>query len=738
MFRLLDGVPRLSTAGALTVIFAGAYLALGPGCFFSVDEVVLEETAQAVYRRRTLEIPGMNTAVRGRVGAFYAHRGPAMGYVALPFVAVGSALDDRIGSFNGGTAVGPQRGTLDHPLRWGGRYSVFVALIANAVIGGLAVAMLHLIALRLGAADRVALAFACATGGATLLASESTHFFQHPLEAFALLCGFWFLSGRDRDTVVRDAWLGGLGLGLAILARPNAAPAAAVIWLYGAIVARTRVAAGDRRTWLLALAGSTAAPAAGAALLLLYNHLQFGSHLDFGYGDAAAVFSPSVGGPLRALAAYLLSPKLSVFLFAPLTVLIPVAVRQSFRRRPLETAFLVLAAAAHFAVIAFLPNWDCGLAYGPRYVLAPMLLLLPLTLPAFARAFAARSRCWPLALAFLIGAGAFVQLLGVSVDVTANQWYYHQHGIRQARDAVFIASASPVWVHLRDLLEGRNIIPWAWRAISHPGPELVLLGALILVIGAALRLLWTPRRPAGGAALPGVSLLVIGALIGLGFLATSAVEAPVEVRIAQRINAGLAAQQTGRDVEAAELYALVLSLDSRNTFALHNLAVLYEQAGKRAAAMTLYRRALAANPAFAPSAGNLTKLAEQEGSDSGVAQGCASARECYEAGKQSWDLGDRAAALSIWEDAAERFPAHVWLVRNVAWARYELGDYEGAVRAYRQAAALAPADTTIRTDLAWALVAASRFEEARQVCNEVLAHDRGNAAALAILARLPE
>src|SRR5207244_3332688 len=146
----------------LAIAFASLYLIAGAGSFFSVDEVVVEESARAVYSRGDLEVPAMNTAVPGRGGAYYAHRGPALGYVALPFVIFGDFLDDHFGSLKGGIAAGPPRGTLEHPLRWGGRLSVFAALAANAIIGALAVSMLYLLALQMGASHRVAMAMAAA------------------------------------------------------------------------------------------------------------------------------------------------------------------------------------------------------------------------------------------------------------------------------------------------------------------------------------------------------------------------------------------------------------------------------------------------------------------------------------------------------------------------------------------------------------------------------------------------
>ena len=91
----------------------------------------------------------------------------------------------------------------------------------------------------------------------------------------------------------------------------------------------------------------------------------------------------------------------------------------------------------------------------------------------------------------------------------------------------------------------------------------------------------------------------------------------------------------------------------------------------------------------------------------------------------------------LYERALASDPTFTPSVRNIARARYDLADYEGAVENYRRAVELSPSDDDLRTDLAWALLNASRFQEAREVCNEVLAHDSRNAAAQAILARLP-
>jgi len=715
--------PKLSTAFFLSIAFASLFIAVGPGRFFTVDEVVVQEMAEAVYSRGNLEVPSMNTAVAGRGGAYYAHRGPALGYVAIPFVILGDILDNNVGSMLGGIAAGPPVGTLEHPLRWGGRLSIFTALAANAVIGGLAVGMLYLIALRMsGDNARAALLVASAGGIATLLASESTHFFQHPLETLTLLLTFWFLL-CSKEPLYRRALMAGLSAGLAILTRPNAAPAAAVICLCGAIKTWRESVPETRRSLAKAVALLLAPLVLCAALYLVYNDWQFGEQLNFGYLVAPAQQTISVNSlkaratgivlfdVLKATAAYIASPSLSIFLYAPPLILFPFFLRTLVRRWPFETMTILLVSAAHFAGIVFFGVWHGELAYGPRYMLAPMVLLMLLTIPAFERAAAGRP-LWQIAAGVTTAIGLAVQAIGVSVYVVVNEWYRVQHNMIDNAAYVFTASASPVWIQLKDLLAGRNITMWAVRALPHEGGASLIL-AILLVLAAFSA--WNAFRHVKGelhSQLPAAAALGIAALIVLGFAGTSPIRTPPDQRASRLASAGLQAQQAGLSVRAEELYAIVLGLDARNTDALTNLALLYDKFGMTTEAEATRR-----------------KIA---GSD------CLDAKACYEAGKRLLAEKDLAAALNVWEQASQRFPNEASLIRDLAWGRYQFGDYDAAIRDYTKALELSPADNNIRTDLAWALLRAGRLDQARSMCNQVLSTEGQNAAARAILAQLTE
>ena len=86
----------------LFLTFATFYFAIGPGNFFSTDEVRVDETAQAVLLRHTLDIPLMNDSRIGRAQSYYTVNGPGFPFAALPFVYLGLKLDDALGSMNGG------------------------------------------------------------------------------------------------------------------------------------------------------------------------------------------------------------------------------------------------------------------------------------------------------------------------------------------------------------------------------------------------------------------------------------------------------------------------------------------------------------------------------------------------------------------------------------------------------------------------------------------------------------
>lgn len=739
-----------SPAVLLAVCFASLYAAAGPGCFFSVDEVLVEETAQAVVERGALDIPAMNTAKPGVAESYYSNHGPALGFVALPFAAAGILLDDKFGSLRGGTAAGPPLGVPEHPLRWGGRLAIFAILLANALVGGATVAVLYLTGVAMGSSKQAALLMAAAAGAATLLGSESTHFFQHPLEALTLLLGFYFFRDSDLASLARRAALGSISLGLAVLARPNAAPAAAILWCFGVVVASRAGGTGRReRRQVLVRAAliAVAIPVLCGGLYLYYNFLRFGGFLEFGYTSDREQLGLALGQTVRAIAAYLASPSLSLFLFAPPLVLAIPVLGESLRRWPLELRALLLASLVHLLMLCTYRTWHGDLSFGPRFMLAPIVLLMPLTLPAFERAVDG-ARIWRGLVAAAVGTGLLVQALGTAIFVTTNEWYRVQAGINDSGAWVFVPSASPILVDLRDLLAGRNLIPWAIRALKEPGAALVVWIALVAAIfvgSARLALrLWTVEPVRGRvsglgdrSALPDCAAVALAVLVVAGFLFSGRVREPHQAHTETLLARGRFAQEQGRNIAAEELYALVLGLDPARKDALSGMALLEEKAGNFHVAVTLYERSLGTDLSFEPSRRGLARIRPDLKPllPTPKTPSNASPIELFNRGQALWDVGDKEGALALWEEAERRFPAEPWFVRRVARCRYDLGDFDGAVRDYRSAAKMLPKDIGVKIGLAWALLETDESDQARAIVEAVLAEDPGNVEARSILSR---
>lgn len=606
--------PGWPPQAVLLLTFAALYFAIGPGNFFSTEEVGVEEMSQALVLRHTLDIPLMNDSRLGRAQSYYAYSGPGLSFAGLPFVYLGLKLDDAFGSMNGGPLAGyPIGAQEEQPLRWSGRLAISASLIANALISGGIVALLFMVGTRLSGNPRAALLMAVAAGVSTLVMSEATHLFQHALSALMLMAAFWFFGGEQRETQGRRALFGGLSLGVVILSRPNAGPAAFILWLYGMAVAWKLVRdLPDRRLRALRQGLFAAAgPAAGAAGCLYFNYLRFGSITDFGYalGEAAGRTGLAVNAAqiAKAIAAYLLSPALSIFLFAPPLILAVVAGRQAYRRWPLETAALLSGSVAILWFISLFRSWHGDVSYGPRYLLEAIVLLMPLTLPAFEVVADLKSRRAVLAVGGIVLVGALVQLVGVAVYVTVNQWDRTAAGLGLNGAWVFAPSVSPIVCDLKEILAGRNLAPWALRALAQSGWALALLFGLMVAVRAGgrrmLRYFRSPVEELAAVSSDGLAMALVLAAV-LPILAGFALVRPIKdapgIRVFNFQQAGLAAQARGESVAAAEDYAMMLSLDPSNKFARYDLGILEQDAGHTAAALALYGEALRADPSFAP------------------------------------------------------------------------------------------------------------------------------------------
>jgi hypothetical protein len=246
---------------------------------------------------------------------------------------------------------------------------------------------------------------AAALLGTTFLGPLFVSDFQEPyvvlLAALSLERALW---ARRLPESRRAAPLlaSGFALSLSLLAKPTSfllVPALAVA------VAFPRGRRRPGRDLGLLLAG--AAPF--TAVFFWLNAVRFGSALELGYSNAAAMFGHQrVGLAWTALRLTFL-PNRGVLWFAPLVLLAPFGVARAVRgSRRVETLAALLASGAFFGANALWWAWEGGMGWGPRLLAPAVVCLAPL--------LAVRSRRASALAASLAAAGLLVNASGYLVD----------------------------------------------------------------------------------------------------------------------------------------------------------------------------------------------------------------------------------------------------------------------------------------------------------------------------------
>ena len=155
-----------------------------------------------------------------------------------------------------------------------------------------------------------------------------------------------------------------------------------------------------------------------AVALAAYNLLRFGSALDTGNGfvnGLAAMRTIFGGNVLVGLYGLLLSPGKSILLYAPPIAAAAVAAWTLWRSARSEVVLVAGLTLSQLALVAPLVFWHGDSAWGPRY-LVPLVPLLLLPLVAWLRPEYALGRVRTLALAMLTTLGVIVQVLGVTAN----------------------------------------------------------------------------------------------------------------------------------------------------------------------------------------------------------------------------------------------------------------------------------------------------------------------------------
>jgi hypothetical protein len=348
----------------VTLLVLAVYLASARGLRLTYDEyVVFDTTAQLSRGKATVAPPRLpSRAVTRPDGKHAGIYGIGTSVVALPLYEAGKAVSHL--------APKAQRGNV----------VVNMTMFTGSVLTATTVFVLMLLCLLLGAPPAGAVLIGLAYGLGSFAYPHTSTLFTEPGTALLVVTAAYFAiraaarNGRRADLVVC-----GLSAGTALLFRASAVLFLPLFGVY-CIVAGAR--ARDVRRGIEWGAWYTAGAAGPILVLLAVNRWRYGSATNFGYGIDKATRRkyPFV----RGLAGQWLSSGKSVFLYAPIVIVVVLGLWWAVRRAPLAMGLLgsiVLVNTLFFARVQF---WSGDWAWGPRYlqIVLPCLAAMaaPLTI----------------------------------------------------------------------------------------------------------------------------------------------------------------------------------------------------------------------------------------------------------------------------------------------------------------------------------------------------------------------
>ncbi len=406
----------------------------------------LSSPDEEIYLRTTLAFREGETSIeplpdgfgtrRGRGGKQYPQYGPALSFLAAPWVAVGDSL--------AGTVLDMPQGDTDNPAfheDWERFAETFYSFTRhwigyfNGVVTSLTVVILFLWASRISN-PRVGFLVAAFYPLLTIAWPHGRTLFSEPLAALGIFAALWLLL-RDKQTLgaqsekriaglIPSEILAGICYALAVLTRVDSLSVAPPLFLVAAL--RRPAKSGDHtagslsdfqvldlKSWTFARLVKFAAPLFVAVLLIgYYNHLRFGLPWATGYEDQpeGINFDTPV---LIGLHGFLLSPGRSLFVFSPILLLAPFGFYHLWNKDRLLCAALLCTTAFLTLAMSCWRNWAGGWDWGPRHIFQ-VTPLLALSLAACPWKAWWRSYRWRAALLSLVALSFGVQLLGVSED----------------------------------------------------------------------------------------------------------------------------------------------------------------------------------------------------------------------------------------------------------------------------------------------------------------------------------
>jgi hypothetical protein len=373
---------------------------------------------------------------------------------------------------------------------WPALGAVHAALLTNAVVTALtgSVLFLHLVLTGLG--RRASLVCALLFGFGTLAWPYTRTFFAEPLAALGLLVAIRGCSAFRRTRRWTAALLSGLGSGIALSAVLPSIVTLPPLALGLAVSAATGVGGSRWANLLKAVAGWFSGLAGPAMVTFLYNLLRFSSPWTTGWALSAQDFSFPI---LRGLLGLFLSPAKGLALYVPIAILALPGCLLGLRRRRYDSLLILVVLAAFAVVYAKWIRWDAGWAWGTRYLVPILPLMMILVAEVWESVDRRRSISGYVLLSPLVVLTIAVQLVGVAgnfveVEFALREMYslppdgwYHL-----GRRALLDITMSPLTLMARHAWQGEWDVSW----LSQGYPDGLALGAASLGVAAGAVVLW--------------------------------------------------------------------------------------------------------------------------------------------------------------------------------------------------------------------------------------------------------
>ncbi len=302
----------------------------------------------------------------------------------------------------------------------------------NTVITGLTIFLLSMVIHLLGYSKKARILLPLLYGFSTLAFNYARYDYNKCLATFLLLLTFYFALRCIYENKTFHAMASGAALAvLATLRLEMAIVVPLLIWIFYALEGTT--AARIKRTTVFLVPVLT-----GVACVLLYNWFYWQNDIAGGYKGEGFQTNPFPG-----LIGFLFSPGKNIWLFNPVFLVLPFALRhfQSSHKDifKLWSDFVLLP----FVLYCFWGNWWGGWGWGPRHLVP----LIPLLVIPLAEIIDGEFRSIKVGLGLLFVCGCIVQFLGGVIDFCDVIYTLERNGVKES-SLVWMPIWNPVVQHI--------------------------------------------------------------------------------------------------------------------------------------------------------------------------------------------------------------------------------------------------------------------------------------------------